>query len=66
VYKGELNNNKVVAVKTVNNNPTRKSFNALLTEIKVMIYVGYHPNIVEFLGAVTKNIKHCNSNLFLV
>jgi len=57
VFKGTLNGSKTVAVKTVHKFPTKKIFTALLTEIKIMIYVGYHPNIVEFVGAMTRNFK---------
>ena len=30
---------------------------SLLGELKVMSYLGSHPNLVELVGAITKNIK---------
>jgi len=59
VYKGLLNNSKLVAIKTVQKNSTKKVFTALLLEIKLMIYIGHHPCIVEFLGAITRNVNQC-------
>ena len=31
---------------------------SLLGELKVMSYMGQHPNLVQLIGAITVNIKH--------
>ena len=33
---------------------------ALLSELKILIHIGQHLNIVNLLGAVTKNIRYGN------
>lgn len=43
-----------VAVKELKANAQYIYLKALLAEIKIMIYVGKHENIVEFLGACTQ------------
>jgi len=60
VYKAKLfPEEKQVAVKTVPENVDVDSFKTVLTELKVHMYLGFHPNIVEFLGAITKDIQKC-------
>jgi len=61
VYRGVLNSSKTVAIKT-SKDCDKKAFQNLLLEIKVMIHVGYHPCVVEFLGAITKNIKQSKAS----
>lgn len=55
----EDNNPKTVAVKmikpTFNNSSSLKS---LATELKILIHVGHHLNVVNLLGACTKEIVH--------
>ncbi|CAG7815389.1 unnamed protein product [Allacma fusca] len=46
-----------VAVKTTLPNAEVSYFKALLSELKVMAYIGSHPNVVHFIGAVTNRIK---------
>lgn len=46
-----------VAVKTVKSDASIEYLKALLKETKVMIYIGKHPNIAEFVGCCTKNLE---------
>jgi hypothetical protein len=32
-------------------------FKTLLSEVKIMAYIGKHPNIVTLVGACTQNIR---------
>lgn len=71
VYKGSiLNNNNAtnrhnqndenrrieVAIKTVKPSMGTTALHALLMEVKVMLYVGNHPNIVQLIGCNTGNL----------
>ncbi|XP_070559099.1 uncharacterized protein [Ptychodera flava] len=44
-----------VAVKTLKKNAMSEEREALKTELDQLIYVGYHPNIINLLGASTSN-----------
>ncbi|CAG7834287.1 unnamed protein product [Allacma fusca] len=46
-----------VAVKTVPPNAEFEYFKALLMELKIMIHIGAHVNVLKFLGAVTEKIQ---------
>jgi hypothetical protein len=46
-----------VAVKTCHPNVDVAYFKALLSEIKIMGYLGHHGNVVSMVGACTENIK---------
>ncbi len=46
-----------VAIKIANTTTNTDDFKVMLTEIKIMIYIGSHENIVKFLGASTAEIK---------
>ncbi|KAJ8297454.1 hypothetical protein KUTeg_023985 [Tegillarca granosa] len=48
----------VVAVKMVKDCTDREQMIALLSELKILIHVGQHLNIVNLLGAVTKDIRY--------
>ncbi|XP_046746504.1 uncharacterized protein LOC124411449 [Diprion similis] len=48
----------VVAVKTVRPTASLRCMKALLRELKILIYLGHHPNIVSLLGACTKNLDY--------
>lgn len=48
----------VVAVKMVKDCTDRDQMMALLSELKILIHVGQHLNIVNLLGAVTKDIRY--------
>jgi serine/threonine protein kinase len=65
VYKGFLLRNgekEVVAVKTVAKGVPVEVFKALLSEIKIMAFLGKHENVVELIGANTQDIFRCESN----
>ncbi|XP_068992327.1 uncharacterized protein [Neodiprion pinetum] len=48
----------VVAVKTVRPTASLRCMKALLRELKILIYLGHHPNIVSLLGACTRNLDY--------
>ena len=53
-----INNEEVpVAVKTVKKDAGVLYFKALLTELKIMAFIGKHPNIVNLIGACTQNLR---------
>ncbi|GAB0098867.1 vascular endothelial growth factor receptor 1 [Sergentomyia squamirostris] len=45
-----------VAVKMVKKNTDNEVMRALISELKIMVHLGQHLNVVNLLGAVTKNI----------
>lgn len=45
-----------VAVKMVKNTADNEIMRALVLELKIMVHMGQHLNVVNLLGAVTKNI----------
>ena len=47
----------VVAVKALHKNAEIKHMQALANELKMMIYLGNHKNIVNLIGACTKKIS---------
>lgn len=53
---------QTVAVKTVKSNSKAayEELEALVAELKILIYLGPHPNIVNLLGACTKQITKGN------
>jgi serine/threonine protein kinase len=46
-----------VAVKCPLTTTDAKEFKAMLSEIKLMIHIGTHENIVAFIGACTQSIQ---------
>lgn len=56
VYKGHLWG-QMVAVKTIKPFADKAYLKALLSEIKVLIHLGQHENIVSLLGAFTSHLK---------
>jgi FMS-like tyrosine kinase 1 len=52
-------NPTVVAVKMIKPNAELSQIKALMTELKILIHVGKHLNVVNLLGACTTNL--CNS-----
>lgn len=50
----------VVAVKKLDRHATNEMMKILISELKIMIHLGQHLNIVNVLGAVTKNIAQRN------
>ncbi|XP_049533339.1 vascular endothelial growth factor receptor 2-like [Anopheles darlingi] len=53
----EHENETTVAVKMVKKQADNEAILALVTELKIMIHLGQHVNVVNLLGAVTKNIS---------
>ena len=48
-----------VAVKMIKSSNTEKTaLKSLMSELKIMIHLGSHLNVVNLLGACTKNIIH--------
>ena len=45
-----------VAVKTLSRHAEKAHLKALLSELKIQIHLGTHPNLVRFIGASTKNL----------
>ena len=59
VFKAKLSRNgekTTVAVKTLRNNPERIEVENLISELKIMIHLGSHENIVNVIGACTKRL----------
>ncbi|XP_035713628.1 macrophage colony-stimulating factor 1 receptor 1-like isoform X2 [Folsomia candida] len=56
VLRGKLRG-KDIAVKTVQGNVDRESLLSFMDEIKVMIYLGSHPNLIELVGSDTKGLE---------
>ena len=54
--KGSDEISKTVAVKMVRSAANDAALKDLVSELKVMIYLGSHLNILNLLGACTKNI----------
>jgi len=58
VHKGRINGvTESVAFKKPNKNISVSQLKNLLSEIKIMIYIGKHENIVVLLGAYTEQIR---------
>lgn len=54
-----------VAVKQVKSPPKDEDIKALITELKVMIHIRKHINIVNIVGVVRENIKNRNSKRYI-
>lgn len=48
---------ETVAVKTVDKDADDVYFRALLSELKILVYIGRHENIVNLIGACTSELK---------
>lgn len=53
-----------VAVKMVKPNTDNEVMRALISELKIMVHLGRHVNVVNLLGAVTKDIAKRELNAF--
>ncbi|CAB3362879.1 Hypothetical predicted protein [Cloeon dipterum] len=62
--ESEANETKVVAVKMVKPSAELSHVKALMTELKILIHVGKHLNVVNLLGACTNNL--CNKELLVI
>ena len=49
-------NPRTVAVKMIKSTPNPSALECLATELKIMIHLGPHLNVVNLLGACTKGI----------
>ena len=56
VYKGSYEDEQV-AIKTFKRTLEIDAFKAVLSEAKIMAYIGYHPHVVRFVGAEVSEIK---------
>ncbi|XP_067944523.1 vascular endothelial growth factor receptor 1-like [Watersipora subatra] len=56
--------NTTVAVKTVRDQHDVNQLKALISELKILIHIGKHLNIVNLLGACTRNI--CKGHLLVI
>jgi len=67
VYKGNLDDSNYsteVAVKVIEPETIDAScFKLVLSELKVMTYVGEHPNIVRLIGANTSEIEQSKQSI---
>lgn len=50
-----------VAVKMVKRNADNTYIRALSSELKIMVHLGKHINVVNLLGACTKNVTKSNA-----
>jgi len=58
VYVGKLEYGDLkVAVKTSTFNSSRDAVKYLLSELKILIFVGKHPNVLKLLGANTTDMR---------
>jgi len=60
IYNGQCERNgeiTSVAFKTSKDSENVQSVKSLLAEIKLLIYIGSHPNIIELIGAYTEQIQ---------
>lgn len=55
---------KTVAVKMVRSQTNDAAMDALISELKILIYLGSHVNVVNLLGACTKQITKGKSNSY--
>ena len=54
--KGADQTVKIVAVKTVRSQANIAALEALVSELKILIHLGSHLNVVNLMGACTKQI----------
>lgn len=55
-----------VAVKMVKPNADQTHFKALMSELKIMVHLGKHINVVNLLGACTKNLSKKSTQDYLI
>ena len=59
VHRGTFNS-EPVAIKTLKSSVEVEEFKAVLSEVKIMAYVGNHESIIKFIGAETSEISKRN------
>lgn len=52
----ETDEETIVAVKTVRDKTNDVAMHALVSELKILVHLGQHLNVVNLLGAVTENV----------
>ncbi|ODM94799.1 Receptor-like tyrosine-protein kinase kin-16, partial [Orchesella cincta] len=57
-----IHNEMPVAVKTCTKNIDVSNFKAVLSEVKIMAYLGHHENLVTLIGACTAGIRSRRKN----
>jgi serine/threonine protein kinase len=58
MVKTDAENNRLpVAVKTVDPDVNVEYFKALLSELKILVHIGSHSEVVSLVGACTENIR---------
>jgi Protein tyrosine and serine/threonine kinase len=55
---------KTVAIKMVRSQTNAAALEALVSELKIMIYLGAHLNVVNLLGACTKTLIRGKRSLY--
>lgn len=60
IIQGEAKS--IVAVKVVKKNADDSYIKALASELKIMVHLGRHINVVNLLGACTKNVAKSKYN----
>lgn len=55
--KGSEDTIKTVAVKMIRSHTNMAAMEALVSEMKILIYLGSHLNVVSLLGACTKQMS---------
>lgn len=64
VYRGIVKG-KPVAVKTLKANADKDYLKALLSELKIMCYLGKHEHLVQLIGANTSKLRKGNVYIFV-
>jgi hypothetical protein len=62
INDGTENSVSTVAVKMVRSRTNLAAIEGLVSELKILIHLGAHVNIVNLLGACTKEINRGNRN----
>ena len=57
VFKGTVYESRDVAIKMVKPDMDKAFTKALLSELKIMIYLGRHENVLELVGAYTSKLR---------
>jgi hypothetical protein len=68
VYIGSIDGFGTVAFKSTNASSSIMDIKNFLSEIKIMSYIGKHPNLISFYGAYTKKLESggwMNTYIFL-
>jgi hypothetical protein len=58
--EGDIDEERSVAVKTTRNSEM-SGLRAILSELKILMFIGKHKNVIQLVGAVTRNILDSKS-----